>query len=173
MNGFQPPGPMGGQNPFFFNQMPMGPPRPGTYFPSQQPVQQPSGAPGFLSKLLGQAGSGYIGQTGGGSVNIESLLNNIQKTLKMAEQITPMIQQYGPLIKNAPAMLKLLREFNSNDDDSEHDDKGESSETSKKKAKRKTAKKEETKNKDSENKNDRPKKKKKEVVKESKPKLYI
>lgn len=43
--------------------------------------------------------------------NLSSILGNVQKTLKMAESVVPMVQQYGPLVKNLPAMWKLYSEL--------------------------------------------------------------
>lgn len=48
--------------------------------------------------------------------NISGMLGNVQRVLGMAQQVTPMVQQYGPLVKNLPAMIKIYRELNSNDD---------------------------------------------------------
>ncbi|WP_449537001.1 VrrA/YqfQ family protein [Ferdinandcohnia sp. Marseille-Q9671] len=39
--------------------------------------------------------------------NISAVVGNIQKTLKMAESVVPVVQQYGPLMKNIPAMIKM------------------------------------------------------------------
>lgn len=60
------------------------------------------GATGFLKQLLGQSNAGAI--------SLEGVLDKVQRTLNLAEQITPMIQQYGPLIRNAPALIQLLKE---------------------------------------------------------------
>ena len=83
---------------------------------------------GFLSKLLGKGKQ--MGQVsgatrsigaqqvaGGGSIlksftnpsAINGFLTNTQKVLNTAQQVGPMINQYGPLVKNIPAMWKLYR----------------------------------------------------------------
>ncbi|WP_052343511.1 VrrA/YqfQ family protein [Bacillus massiliigorillae] len=41
--------------------------------------------------------------------NLTNMLNNTQKVLQTAESFTPLVQQYGPLVKNIPAMWKLFR----------------------------------------------------------------
>jgi hypothetical protein len=90
---------------------------------------------GLLSKILGgnkqrnqptglggtrQAGRASTSGTGGiGSIlqtlsNPDSLtgfLNNTQQVLKTAQSIGPMIQQYGPIVKNLPMMWKLYKGF--------------------------------------------------------------
>ena len=43
------------------------------------------------------------------------MLNNTQRVLQAAEQFTPMIQQYGPIVKNIPSIWKLMRAFNSSE----------------------------------------------------------
>ncbi|MFC4320803.1 VrrA/YqfQ family protein [Litchfieldia salsa] len=49
--------------------------------------------------------------------NLGTMLGNVQKALHTAESVMPMVQQYGPLVKNIPSMLKLYRELNSSDSD--------------------------------------------------------
>lgn len=111
-------GPPGGP---FFRQFP--PPRQIPFqamgrgmYPYQQMMPPAQG--GFLSKLFGQAG-----QSG---VNFPTIINNIQSVLKAAETTIPMVQQYGPMIKNIPAMIQLLKEFNELDDDDENDENDDS-----------------------------------------------
>ena len=86
------------------------------------------GGGGFLSKLLGKGKQ--MGQVsgatrsigaqqvaGGGSIlksftnpsAINGFLTNTQKVLNTAQQVGPMINQYGPLVKNIPVMWKLYR----------------------------------------------------------------
>ncbi|XJZ26253.1 VrrA/YqfQ family protein [Bacillota bacterium Lsc_1132] len=105
--------------------------------PQQNPffrgTQQMNRGGGLLSKILGRGtsapGTGMNGlfgtQTasraaaGGGSflqnltnpAGISGFLNNTQQVLKTAQTFGPMIQQYGPIVKNLPAMWKLYRGF--------------------------------------------------------------
>jgi hypothetical protein len=44
------------------------------------------------------------------------MLGYVQKALKMAEGVMPMVQQYGPLVRNVPAMIKLYSELKNVDD---------------------------------------------------------
>ena len=91
-------------------------------------MRQGGGGGGFLSKLLGkgkQIGKvsgatrslGAQQVAGGGSIMksltnpsaINGFLTNTQKVLSTAQQVGPMINQYGPLVKNIPVMWKLYR----------------------------------------------------------------
>lgn len=84
---------------------------------------------GLLSKLFGKGGaSGGMGlrsspmgpmqaARGGGGLlqalsnpsTINGFLTNTQKVLNTASQVGPMIQQYGPLVRNLPAMWKIYK----------------------------------------------------------------
>ena len=117
-----PAGPFGGGNPMMGARMGSG--------------QMGGSGGGILSKLLGrgtQAGGpgGLMGMTraggaGGGLMQslsnpggLTGILNNTQQVLKTAQTIGPMIQQYGPMVKNIPAMWKLYRGFKNAAKDSE------------------------------------------------------
>jgi hypothetical protein len=105
---FGPPGPSNGLGPY-----------------SPFPVQ-PSQQGGFLSKLFGGAsgpgfggvgggpGSGILGflnPAKGGGTGILGTIQNVEKVIKMAQTVKPMIDQYGPMIKNLPSMLDLIKEY--------------------------------------------------------------
>lgn len=62
------------------------------------PMQGARGGGGFLQALSNPA-------------TINSFLSNTQKVLNTASQVGPMIQQYGPLVKNLPAMWKIYKGF--------------------------------------------------------------
>jgi YqfQ-like protein len=90
---------------------------------------------GLLSKILGgkkqggqlagrqgiqgagravQSGSGGVGsilRTLGNPDSLTGFLNNTQQVLKTAQSFGPMIQQYGPIVKNLPMMWKLYKGF--------------------------------------------------------------
>lgn len=55
------------------------------------------------------AGGAGILQTITNPTNISGFLTNTQKFLNTAGQIGPMVQQYGPMVKNIPSMWKLYR----------------------------------------------------------------
>jgi hypothetical protein len=120
-----PMGPMNNANGFMpFNQMPQG-------------TTAPRGAGGLLSKLFSKQGgatamNGIAGQTlnqgsGGFLSNLTNpggaagMLGNIQKVMNVANQVGPMVQQYGPMVKNIPSLIKLYKELNSDDDTDETD----------------------------------------------------
>ncbi|MCE7699636.1 MAG: YqfQ family protein [Methanobacterium paludis] len=42
-------------------------------------------------------------------MNLFSMLTNAQKAIQTAQSVLPMIQQFGPLIRNAPAILSALK----------------------------------------------------------------
>ncbi|GIN38523.1 MULTISPECIES: YqfQ family protein [Heyndrickxia] len=99
---------------------------------------------GLISRLFQRAGTGQAGNVanaaagfqratgGGGSLlgnlgnianpgKIGSFLNNTQNVIRTAQQIGPMVQQYGPLVKNLPAMWRMYKGLKSvgSDDDSD------------------------------------------------------
>ncbi|WP_175480318.1 VrrA/YqfQ family protein [Gracilibacillus ureilyticus] len=131
MNMFRPPNqpPMFQQQPFQHgNFMQMMPQRGG--LPQQLPVNQ-KGIQGLLQRFLpGKAATttaGFSGSTGGS--NLMGTLNNVQQVLKVAQQATPLIKEYGPMIKNAPKifnMMKALNEINKEDGDNEDKEFNES-----------------------------------------------
>lgn len=55
------------------------------------------------------ASSGGVFKTLLNPGNLTSMLNNTQRVLQAAESFSPLVQQYGPLVKNIPAMWKLYR----------------------------------------------------------------
>jgi YqfQ-like protein len=59
----------------------------------------------------GGGGLGSILQTLSRPEGISGFLNNTQQVIKTAQTIGPMIQQYGPIVKNLPVMWKLYRGF--------------------------------------------------------------
>lgn len=101
---------------------------------------------GLLAKILGkgnsqgaQAGRQMFGNatrsasaapaTSGGLLKtltdpsaITGFLTNTQRVLNTAQQIGPMVQQYGPIVKNLPAMWRLYRGLNAASTDEETTD---------------------------------------------------
>ncbi|MDF2910128.1 MAG: hypothetical protein K0Q56_1009 [Sporolactobacillus laevolacticus] len=135
-----PPFDRGPQQPFFWNppvQSSQRPTPPTRGFPpifpsmapppSQAPIP-PSSATGGLGGLSGLISSflspGTAGGSGGG-MNLFGMLMNAQKAIQTAQTVLPMIQQFGPLIKNAPAIISVLKgmQEDSATEDSENEDK--------------------------------------------------
>jgi YqfQ-like protein len=133
------PSPYGGQgpmmNPFGGGQM-MGSPRPfqgGRQMMGRGQGRRSGG--GLLARILGGKNQGmrtgglgimqHAGRTassGGGGLGsilqtlskpegLSGILNNTQQVIKTAQTIGPMIQQYGPIVKNLPMMWKLYKGF--------------------------------------------------------------
>ncbi|WP_246945834.1 YqfQ family protein [Bacillus pinisoli] len=126
-------------------RMPLGPMSRMNNFSSFMPMgrgvqmgQMPArGVGGILSRLFSRQGAGAagafnsfsgqsVGQGTGGLLsnlmaNPGEMLANVQKAVNVANQVGPMVQQYGPMVRNIPALIKLYKEFNSSDDDSSED----------------------------------------------------
>ncbi|MED4876273.1 VrrA/YqfQ family protein, partial [Anoxybacillus geothermalis] len=63
------------------------------------------------------ANAATTANTGGGLIG---MLNNVQKMLGIAQNVVPMVQQYGPLIRNLPAMIRIFRELKPADEKEEN-----------------------------------------------------
>ncbi|MFJ8067753.1 VrrA/YqfQ family protein [Peribacillus sp. NPDC096447] len=118
-------------------QVPQGPQ--GFRGPFNQPQRQempPAKKEGLLSKILGKSkqkaaspnlfapaassNQSSSRSSGGGILetlknpeSLNNMLSNTQKVLQAAEQFTPMVEQYGPVIKNLPSMWKVFRSISS------------------------------------------------------------
>ena len=57
------------------------------------------------------AGGGSLLKSLTNPATINGFLTNTQKVLNTAQQVGPMVNQYGPLVKNIPVMWKLYRGF--------------------------------------------------------------
>ncbi|MGY0691720.1 VrrA/YqfQ family protein [Virgibacillus sp. FSP13] len=57
-------------------------------------------------------------RTAGG---LSGTLNNVQQVLKIAQSAAPMVQQYGPMVKNIPTMFKMLKAFKDIDNETDGD----------------------------------------------------
>ncbi|SFA95877.1 MULTISPECIES: YqfQ family protein [unclassified Bacillus (in: firmicutes)] len=147
-----PYGNMGGRPPF--GNMPMQSPYQGqgpmmgypqSPMMNRPPRGQGNSSGGLLSKLLGKgnqrgaagpaaAASRAGGASGAGGIlkslsnpgSINGLLNNTQQIIKTAQTIGPMVQQYGPLVKNLPAMWKLYRGLKDSNVETEQESKEKS-----------------------------------------------
>ncbi|MFO1443440.1 hypothetical protein KDN24_09500 [Bacillus sp. Bva_UNVM-123] len=120
--------------------------------------------------------TGATGEAGGGILKalsnptaINGFLTNTQKMLNSASQLGPMVQQYGPLVKNIPSVWKLYKGMTGSKDEAKNNEKKS---TTEKKSKKKNAT---VKVKDNEkiSENSPPPKAKEIKIRMSKPKLYV
>jgi len=75
---------------------------------------------GLLSKLLGGAQTG-----GGGITNILNMLQNAQKAIGIAQSVSPMVQQYAPLVKSLPALIGIMKGSGSSNSENAEQDKNQ------------------------------------------------
>ncbi|MGZ0086415.1 VrrA/YqfQ family protein [Caldibacillus thermoamylovorans] len=114
------PSPFAGGPPFPFTRMPAAPLRPNgpgnllTRLFSRAQTPTVSSSLWGLPTLPGAAPTAAATNTGGGLIG---MLNNVQKMLGIAQNVMPMVQQYGPLIRNLPAMIRIFRELKPADED--------------------------------------------------------
>ncbi|CAH0257358.1 VrrA/YqfQ family protein [Peribacillus simplex] len=108
----------------------------GPFIQPQRQEMPPAKKEGLLSKILGKSkkkaaspnlfapaasnNQGSSRSSGGGILetlknpdSLNNMLSNTQKVLQAAEQFTPMVEQYGPVIKNLPSMWKVFRSISS------------------------------------------------------------
>lgn len=80
---------------------------------------------GLLSSLLNRGGSGIgagsnlgsgVAGAASGGGGFQGVLNNMQQMVRLAQTATPMIQQYGPMVRNIPAMVKMAKALRDSDD---------------------------------------------------------
>jgi len=65
------------------------------------------------SKLLGGGALSSITKSFGGKGvdSISKTLDGIQQFLNIVQSTTPLIQEYGPMVKNLPAMYRMAKAF--------------------------------------------------------------
>lgn len=116
------------------------PPRHSGMFGPMNPFQRPGNIPmpqqasgngisSIFKSIFGGGNTGFsqaagmpfstMAQTGAGGGGFAGSLQNIQQILKMVETTAPVIKQYGPMVKNLPAMLKMMKALNSMESESE------------------------------------------------------
>jgi len=119
-----------------------------------------------------QTGSGLLqGLTN--PQRISNVLRQTQQFLQAAQQITPMIQQYGPIVRNLPSFLKIYREMKAGGNEGTDPADGEPAEGSKEPNPEGEDPSGEEKQKDGKRKNGKKKRTKRMETKPSVPKLYI
>lgn len=118
--------------PFYrYPTQPQHPMQPFQVNPHMQNMNGMHGMPrhaGSVDRFLGTIGSG--GSITGGT-SIFTMLNNVQKVLKVAETMGPMIKQYGPAMRNLPSIMTALKDFQSGGSETKAENSAEA-DTSKK-----------------------------------------
>ncbi|MUV39830.1 uncharacterized protein JNUCC1_03714 [Lentibacillus sp. JNUCC-1] len=103
-----------------FRRMPVNmisPQPPRNSYPVQpQPAYQSTG---LLQQLLGGAGGSSQIVSADGIMNT---LNHVQRILGFVQSTAPVLQEYGPLIKNLPAMYQMMKALDSNETDNLNSD---------------------------------------------------
>lgn len=62
---------------------------------------------------------------GGNGTRWLSLIQKVQKGLSVIETVGPLIQKYGPIVQNMPALLSMLKELNQQGEDPFTEEDGE------------------------------------------------
>ncbi|RFA37292.1 hypothetical protein CAI16_02120 [Virgibacillus dokdonensis] len=70
---------------------------------------------------VNSVGSGFLSKGVGG---LSGALDNVQQVLNVVQNAAPIVQEYGPMVKNLPRMYRMMKAFNSlNDEDIEDKEK--------------------------------------------------
>ncbi|GGA61771.1 VrrA/YqfQ family protein [Ornithinibacillus halotolerans] len=93
------------------NQMP----RNDFMFPNRANRQMPqrnNHITGMLQQFMGQHQN--MGQMASRGVEgLSKTLNGVQQVLRVVDTAAPIVKQYGPLVRNLPAMYRLMKAFKS------------------------------------------------------------
>lgn len=83
----------------------------------------------MVQRFVQPSAGGNIGSRGAGS-GLSQTLGNVQQVLKVVQSTAPMIQEYGPIVKNIPAMYRMMKAIKDVDStDSETENKTNTTET--------------------------------------------
>lgn len=102
--------------------------------------QKNGGVGGLINKLLGskqdnrpsqgpptnfggngfQGGPGHFPQGPQNEAKWLGMMKNAQKGLSIIETVGPLIQQYGPIVKNLPSILSMLKEIQKDEGETEN-----------------------------------------------------
>lgn len=84
------------------------PNRGGQRFHNQYPVRQP-----FFNRGINyQSESNLSTLTKQGAGGLSKTLGNIQQVLHLVQTAAPVIEEYGPMIKNLPSLYKMMKIMN-------------------------------------------------------------
>lgn len=99
-------------NPFPHDTMTRAPYMPHSFhtpYPLHGPIEhvpQMTRDKNILSRLFG--GGQSVGSAGG--MDLMKMLTNTQRIIGVTRQVAPLVQQYGPLVRNLPAIWQILRQ---------------------------------------------------------------
>src|SRR5690625_4446351 len=51
--------------------------------------------------------------------DISKTLSNVDQVIKVVKSATPIVQEYGPMVKNLPAMYRMVKAFSQIEDDTD------------------------------------------------------
>ena len=96
-------------------------------FPSQGYQQMPTRSnpiTGMLQQFMGQ--NQNVGQMATKGVDgLSKTLNGVQQMLRVVDTAAPIVKQYGPLVRNLPAMYRMMKAFKDLESTGESKDSGE------------------------------------------------
>ncbi|HLQ98514.1 MAG TPA: VrrA/YqfQ family protein [Candidatus Dormibacteraeota bacterium] len=86
-------------------------------FPSHiNRTTNPNGVQQFFKNLSNRNSSiGTLATKGLG--DISKTLSNVDQVIKVVKSATPIVQEYGPMVKNLPAMYRMIKAFSQIEDD--------------------------------------------------------
>src|SRR5690625_3811042 len=87
------------------------------------PAAKPNNILSFIQQFSPPNSSSITSLATKGASGLSNTLNNVQQVLRLVETAAPLIQQYGPVGKNLPAMYKMVKAMKdiSNEEDDDHE----------------------------------------------------
>lgn len=103
---------------------------PGFLFPTRQAPPTPGGIQGLIQNF---SNTGSLTSMANKGINgLSKTLGNVQQIIRVVHSAAPVIQQYGPMVKNLPAMYRMMKAMKDiNDDDQDIEAKPEANEPKK------------------------------------------
>lgn len=119
--------------------------------PNQSMYPRPNGSRGGIqrsnpNKMQGlmqrfmPTSAGLDTASRGAAGGLSNTLTNVQQVLKVVQSASPMIQEYGPMVKNLPAMYRMIKAFKDVESSNEEDKGDQTNQTLNKKSTESTEK---------------------------------